>query len=89
MDLRKGYLCCHKRKGTDGVEVSWGSGTVLAMQGDYTGDSIFTVVWEWAPRGSSGQRALDTWKWAGEKISEVALKFQSVKGIFCRLIWKQ
>lgn len=42
-------------------------------------------VWNGYLQEAMGRRALATWKWAGEKISEVALKLESVKGIFWRL----
>ena len=74
------------RRGTE----RWGGGELEkwycsghARRKTVPGDSIFTgSVQNGHPQEAVGRRALDTWKWAGEKISEVALTFQSVKGIF-------
>lgn len=62
--------------------MSWKSGTVLAMQEERLYQETTGSVQNGHPQEAVGRRALDTWKWAGEKISEVALTFQSVKGIF-------
>lgn len=79
-------LLCHKRDRWDGGELEKWYCSGHAGRKTALGDSIFTgSVQNGHPQEAVGKRALDTRKWAGEKISEVALKFQSVKGIFCRL----